>query len=129
MPKTASGEHLAVFEVEGVRLETVTERTYPSRDYASLEAIVQAFDFGNLEDGRQYYVMELLDGLDLETLVSRQRDRGVDEEALAGLREEASAEMRAALERVLDAWSEADPDLIELQLAQSLLEETGQSGP
>ena len=38
-------------------------------------------------------------------------------------------EARAALERVLDAWSEADPDLIELQLAQSLLEETGQSGP
>jgi TPP-dependent pyruvate/acetoin dehydrogenase alpha subunit len=36
----------------------------------------------------------------LETLVSRQRDRGLDEAALAGLRQEASAEMRAALERV-----------------------------
>ncbi|MFH2007134.1 MAG: protein kinase [bacterium] len=29
------------------------------------KAIVQAFDFGNLEDGRQYYVMELLKGSNL----------------------------------------------------------------
>jgi len=34
---------LAVFEVEGVRLETIIERTYASRDYPSLEAIVQDF--------------------------------------------------------------------------------------
>ena len=31
--------------------------------------IVQLYDFGVAEDGRLYYVMELLDGLDLETLV------------------------------------------------------------
>ena len=32
---------------------------------------VQLYDFGATEDGRLYYVMELLDGLDLETLVRR----------------------------------------------------------
>jgi serine/threonine-protein kinase len=32
---------------------------------------VQLFDFGVAEDGRFYYVMELLNGLDLETLVQR----------------------------------------------------------
>jgi serine/threonine-protein kinase len=32
---------------------------------------VQLFDFGVADDGRFYYVMELLDGMDLETLVRR----------------------------------------------------------
>src|SRR4029450_417364 len=32
---------------------------------------VQLYDFGVAEDGRLYYVMELLDGLDLDTLVRR----------------------------------------------------------
>src|SRR3954447_850694 len=32
---------------------------------------VQLYDFGVTEDGRLYYVMELLDGLDLDTLVRR----------------------------------------------------------
>ena len=32
---------------------------------------VQLYDFGATEDGRLYYVMELLDGLDLDTLVRR----------------------------------------------------------
>lgn len=34
---------LAVFEVEGVRLEAIVERAYPSRDYPSLDAIVEDF--------------------------------------------------------------------------------------
>jgi tetratricopeptide (TPR) repeat protein len=38
-------------------------------------------------------------------------------------------EARAALERVLDTWAGADPELIALKLARSLLEETGQPGP
>jgi eukaryotic-like serine/threonine-protein kinase len=33
---------------------------------------VQLYDFGVAEDGRLYYVMELLDGLDLDTLVRRE---------------------------------------------------------
>jgi serine/threonine-protein kinase len=32
---------------------------------------VQLYDFGATEDGRLYYVMELLDGLDLDTLIRR----------------------------------------------------------
>jgi serine/threonine-protein kinase len=32
---------------------------------------VQLYDFGATEDGRLYYVMELLDGLDLDTMVSQ----------------------------------------------------------
>lgn len=35
--------HLAVFEVESERLETVCERTYRSGDYASLDAIINDF--------------------------------------------------------------------------------------
>jgi len=40
---------------------------------ASLESAhtVELYDFGTTEDGRFYYVMELLDGLDLEELVKR----------------------------------------------------------
>ena len=34
---------LAVFEVEGVRLETLFERSYPSSEYGSLDAIVRDF--------------------------------------------------------------------------------------
>ena len=32
---------------------------------------MQLYDFGATEDGRFYYVMELLDGLDLESFVRR----------------------------------------------------------
>src|SRR5258705_1426841 len=32
---------------------------------------VQLYDFGITDDGTLYYVMELLDGMDLETLVDR----------------------------------------------------------
>ena len=34
---------LAVFEVEGIRLETLLERSYPSGEYGSLDAIVRDF--------------------------------------------------------------------------------------
>jgi eukaryotic-like serine/threonine-protein kinase len=44
-----------------------------ARATASLKSphTVQLYDFGTTEDGRLYYVMELLDGLDLDTMVGQ----------------------------------------------------------
>jgi glucokinase len=44
---------LAVFDVDGTRLETVTERSYPSGSYSGLENIVQDFLGGTSTDCRQ----------------------------------------------------------------------------
>jgi glucokinase len=44
---------LAVFNVRGQRLETVTERSYPSGSYSGLEDIVQDFIGGTRTDCRQ----------------------------------------------------------------------------
>jgi glucokinase len=44
---------LAVFDVHGTRLETVTERSYPSGSYSGLENIVQDFFGGTRADCRQ----------------------------------------------------------------------------
>jgi glucokinase len=44
---------LAVFDVRGTRLETVTERNYPSGSYSGLEKIVQDFLGGTRADCRQ----------------------------------------------------------------------------
>ena len=44
---------LAVFDVHGTRLETVTERSYPSGSYSGLENIVQDFLGGTGADCRQ----------------------------------------------------------------------------
>ena len=44
---------LAVFDVQGMRLETLTERSYPSGDYSGLEDIVQDFLGGSGVDCRQ----------------------------------------------------------------------------
>ena len=44
---------LAVFDVHGTRLETVTERSYPSGSYSGLEDIIQDFLGGTSTDCRQ----------------------------------------------------------------------------
>ena len=44
---------LAVFDVHGTRLETLTERSYPSGSYSGLEKIVQGFLGGTRTDCRQ----------------------------------------------------------------------------
>ena len=44
---------LAVFEVHGTRLETVTKRSYPSGSYSGLESIVKDFLGGTSTDCRQ----------------------------------------------------------------------------
>lgn len=44
---------LGVFDVEGVRLETISERSYPSGDYAALDDIVQDFLVEAKTDCRQ----------------------------------------------------------------------------
>jgi glucokinase len=44
---------LAVFDVHGTRLETLTERSYPSGSYSGLEDIVQDFLGGTSADCRQ----------------------------------------------------------------------------
>jgi eukaryotic-like serine/threonine-protein kinase len=51
---------------------------------------VQLYDFGATEDGRLYYVMELLDGLDLDTLV-RQYGRQPPERVVHILRQVCSS--------------------------------------
>jgi TPP-dependent pyruvate/acetoin dehydrogenase alpha subunit len=85
------------------RAEAYGFRVWEAEDMdpeAVLEVSRRAVEAARAGDGVQVVDVRAgpVDGL--ETLVSRQRDRGVDEAALAGLREEASAEMRAALERV-----------------------------
>ena len=55
------------------RAQSIKRFEREARATASLKSkhTVQLYDFGTARDGSFYYVMELLDGLDLETLVTR----------------------------------------------------------
>ena len=63
----ALGSHPAAPEVLLRRFEREARATAALRSPHT----VQLYDFGIADDGTLYYVMELLDGLDLETLVTR----------------------------------------------------------
>lgn len=66
-PEILGPERSAQHATAIARFETEAQTT------ANLQSphTVQLFDFGSTDDGSFYYVMELLEGLDLETMVSR----------------------------------------------------------
>jgi serine/threonine-protein kinase len=70
---SASGEMMSRFVAEARAVNQIQQRN-----------IIDIFSFGHLDDGRQYYVMELLDGVPLDAYV-RKRGRLPAEEAVAVL--------------------------------------------
>ena len=70
--KLIRAELLGTFDVaKQQRLLTRFEREAKATAALTSPHTIAVYDFGRTEDGGFYYVMELLDGMDLETLVAR----------------------------------------------------------
>jgi serine/threonine-protein kinase len=65
------GMMAAYGEVESARLVRLFEREVQATAALRSAHTIQVYDFGVARDGTFYYVMELLDGFDLQTLVER----------------------------------------------------------
>jgi hypothetical protein len=69
--KLIHGEALGVDPSTGAMLAARFEREAQATALLQSPHTVEVYDFGTTEDGTFYYVMELLDGMDLERLVRR----------------------------------------------------------
>jgi serine/threonine-protein kinase len=69
--KLIHGEALGVEPSTGAMLAARFEREAQATALLQSPHTVEVYDFGTTEDGTFYYVMELLDGMDLERLVRR----------------------------------------------------------